>query len=148
MKKRALKKLADYLVNLPPDYSQFNMGTFCDTGESPCDTVKAIHNCGTCGCALGHGPVAGIEAHKGEDWSDYCERAFGIDFSGSEYYWCFYDDWPDDPVDTAMRFQYLLDNGLPDGFDANDFSIFGLDCLDDLHPFIQLYREEYEVVDA
>lgn len=51
-----LKKLADYLMSGDLK-AEFDMSTYDDDSG----TNVLVVNCGTVGCAVGHGPYAGIE---------------------------------------------------------------------------------------
>lgn len=88
MNKKNLRKLRNYLANLPRGYEEFEMEHFLDVddyqlfdelgtykdfdlNETP---TKIINGCGTSACAVGHGPKAGIRPKKGEDWTEYSRR--------------------------------------------------------------------------
>lgn len=70
-----LDKLATYLEGLPADYEHFEMHDFIE--GKPRWNQKVVdymlkngglyENCGAPGCALGHGPSAGILARQGVD---------------------------------------------------------------------------------
>lgn len=70
-----LKKLADYLESLPRSYRHFDMENFIADREAYDERVVTYmlkngglyNNCGTPGCALGHGPAAGVLAERGTD---------------------------------------------------------------------------------
>ena len=113
-----LNKLADYLDSLPDDYAHFRMKSYVadyeddgisydfDLGEADTDRVL---NCGTCACAVGHGPLAGILPLPGEGWHAYEERVFGLTMTEC-------DDWdylfgpcnPDDAKAAASRIREYL----------------------------------------
>jgi hypothetical protein len=81
MKRKNLRKLAEYLLSLPEDYKHFNMGRFyCENyrkgynswwnNQEP-DEIKPTMDCGTVACALGHGISAGIKRKKSHTcWFD------------------------------------------------------------------------------
>lgn len=48
--------------------------------------------CGTVGCAVGHGPYAGIPKLPTENWVTYSERVFGIS-KATEWSYCFSGAW-------------------------------------------------------
>lgn len=122
-----LRKLADYLMagNLKKDFS---MAAYCEVGlpgEPDFDSIVSpqLHACGTVGCALGHGPDAGIAPLDDESWNDYMERAFGIPLGPSmdqispAYHWLFGFGWTltDNSIQgAAWRIYEFLDNGIPD----------------------------------
>ncbi len=98
-------KLAKYLMKLKPTKKrQFDMGQFSDScGDT---TTK----CGSIGCAIGHGPYAGIPKRRSEDWYEYGVRQLNAsDMWGS----CFSDDWEvvprqNTPKATARRIMKFL----------------------------------------
>jgi hypothetical protein len=79
-----LKKLADYLLS-DKLRAKFDMSVFSD--HSHMDYAK---NCGSVGCAVGHGPYAGIPKNVKEYWRDYSHRVFEI---GGNWDWCFNNGW-------------------------------------------------------
>ena len=67
---------------------------------------------------LAYGPLAGIAALPGEDWQDYCQRAFGIEILPYDAF-CL---WLQSPLwartepsalGAALRIVYVLDLGVP-----------------------------------
>lgn len=122
-----LTKLAAYLESMPEEYRGFNMGFWLREAETkneyrwpPVNTIftpyEARYHCGTVGCAVGHGPMAGIRANPGELWDDYSERVFDLEVFGPEWTWCFDADWSsvdNTPQGAAKRIRYLLEHGLP-----------------------------------
>lgn len=123
-----LWKLANYLKQKELK-KKFSMKYFCMSEAEKTTVFRASeHECGTVGCALGHGPDAGIEPLYGEEWGDYCERAFGIKFwittnedDLSAYQWLFSSDW--DAIDgtaygAARRIYEFLQNGVPNNWRA------------------------------
>lgn len=119
-----LRKLAAYLAsgNLRAAFSMtiFDDATTISHGMNKTD-------CGSCGCAIGHGPYAGIPKNPGERWTDYSQRAFGPsvnldcgDEPADNWLWCFDSAWFDvdnTPSGAAKRILWLLDNGLPEDWD-------------------------------
>jgi len=85
--KENLLKLADYLEsgNLK---AKFDMAIIYDT--SKCD---GINDCGTVGCALGHGPYAGIPKPLQESWIQYSYNAFGMEWGTNEFKQLFGSQW-------------------------------------------------------
>lgn len=118
-----LRKLAAYLLALPATYRGFSMSYY---------RVKTA--CGTVACAVGHGPKSlGIEPNLREAsdmadvWHRYAEEMFGVPvFQGHfrhtpNYVWLFQGSW--EGVDNtargaALRILWLLDNGLPENYEA------------------------------
>jgi hypothetical protein len=117
------KKLINYLLsdNLK---AKFDMRFFSDGelgffsgGELGFNEHKRME-CGTCGCAVGHGPYAGIIKLETEDWVVYSIRVFGIDDKQESNLWkyCFSGLWTkkdNTPQGAAQRLQQVLDNTLP-----------------------------------
>ena len=65
---------------------------------------------------LAHGPLAGIAPEAGEDWEDYCERAFGIGRADPFYLWLQSPLWARTEPSArgaALRIAYVLDYGVP-----------------------------------
>jgi hypothetical protein len=136
MNRKNLKKLADYLVNLPEHYKGFDMSVYSDDDEET--PYTAVHTCGTVGCAIGHGPyIKGMEAFKGEGWGAYVYRVCGFDEDSIEYDWVFDSGWArsDNTAEgAAMRITMLLESGIPTMFEGISLR----------HPSI--YTDIYEVV--
>ncbi|SKB62920.1 hypothetical protein [Sphingopyxis flava] len=115
-----LNKLADYLLALPPDYDDFDMGTFCRIPGTEVEYLPqdSVHSCGTVACALGHGPRAGIKPELDEGWRGYCLRQFGLRWWSEEAEWCFSGEWAlvdDTPRGAGLRIKWLLDGKpIPD----------------------------------
>lgn len=138
--KANLKKLAEYLIELPEGYQNFEMSGFLyyDVPEQdeyngyggsifPDEIKTVVENnnyvCGTVGCAIGHGPLAGILVSKTDDndWLEYSNRVF---MSGPEYddvwQWCFGGAWCDidnSPQGAGKRILYYLEHGLPNDWE-------------------------------
>lgn len=111
-----LKKLADYLLSgkLKAIFNikTFSAGLFFDIKET---------TCGTIGCAIGHGPYAGIPKHVDEDWYDYARRVF-IGDNTLSYDWLFSSAWYDydnTPEGTAKRILHTLEHGVPVNHEFN-----------------------------
>ncbi len=101
-----LRKLADYLSDLPDTYLAFDMETFFLHPEIDYQVeydemvasklLSDIENipCGSSACAVGHGPAAGIPPIPDDiTWTDYCWRVFGIDSDGHDYDDMFGGEW-------------------------------------------------------
>ena len=55
--------------------AKFDMGTFTYHQEDEEGDYSHLRtDCGLVGCAIGHGPYAGIEKFMHEDWFTYSER--------------------------------------------------------------------------
>lgn len=82
-------------------------------GQAP----NSFYACGTCACAIGHGPAAGIAVTNADtNWDRYSLRAFGMaQFEGPQFSPTFQDwnyvfgpDNPDDPKAAASRIHAFL----------------------------------------
>lgn len=105
-----LRKLAAYLRQ-PTLPAAFDMNRYCG------DTNHFAMDCGCVGCAIGHGPYAGIPKRRGEDWTEYSYRVFGISFPSMEWMCCFSSAWAyvdNTPDGAADRIEWMLECGLPE----------------------------------
>jgi len=110
-----LLKLAMYLLREKP--TDFDMSTYrrLPNREQPAYVCGCRTECGFVGCAIGHGPQAGIPAGTMDMWIGYSRREF-IPDNTSAWAWCFAPFWSD--VDNsaegaALRILYFLRSGLP-----------------------------------
>jgi len=141
MNKKNLRKLAKYLMALPKDYRAFEMRSFMEkaTADEVRDYIAKNGNmCGSCACAVGHGPHAGITLEISDDdwdnfficnddggvasiWAFYCEHAFDITFGNRDFEWFCGGEWDkvdNTPQGAAARILYVLDgNEIPDDFE-------------------------------
>jgi len=105
-----LFKLATYLEsgNLK---AKFDMREFSEDGM----VVAHFPTCGSVGCAVGHGPYAGIPKIEREDWYEYSERAFGLRPLTRDWNWCFGASWvnEDNTPEGAARICHLVLHGHP-----------------------------------
>jgi len=140
MNRKNLIILAEYLYNLKPDYSHFDMGTYFSgdyyEGLAYSDELefdysefnRELHKCGTVACALGHAPSLAdkfpeFKPKLGEDWEEYSDRVFGLDDyeNTDEWEWCFGAEWSNidnTPQGAAKRIIQLVTKGLPDDHNA------------------------------
>lgn len=142
-----LRKLSSYLRNMPEEYARdhFLMSFFaaCTTedaieeygsasavyhsGEVDLDELSidkfvnqkpnSQYACGTCACAIGHGPAAGIPVKELEwNWNQYSERVFGmgqVGPNGDAWVNLFGPHNEDDPYLAADRIDaFLKENNL------------------------------------
>lgn len=114
---RNLLKLANYLNKLRPNKKvKFDMGQFCERWHT------YNNHCGSVGCAVGHGPFAGIPKFEYENWWDYCSRQFGVgaNFEESEAFdWMFSLYWvgvDNTPKGAAKRIMWFLEKGVPENW--------------------------------
>lgn len=108
------KKLADYLAT-GETAMKFDMTAFCTSQDESVEFEPHEHDCGTVGCALGHGPAAGISSKPHEGWEEYSERCF-VDWGSDAWEWCFAGEWQfreNTPKGAAARIYYMLEHGLP-----------------------------------
>lgn len=83
-------------------------------------------NCGTVGCALGHGPYAGVPKKITESWVDYSANAFGISQISLDNKWSFifssaWKGFDDTPEGAANRLQIVLDDKYVNNWSYNDY---------------------------
>ena len=137
---RNLKQLAAYLESgkLRAD---FNMARFAEHNHPG----PGLLTCGAVGCAVGHGPYAGVPKRTLETFNEYVFRAFGVGndcgeededddpdllkWRSKSWMFLFDEDWADtdfsSPLDVAARIHYLLKYGdPPDGFYSLDLRSF------------------------
>lgn len=110
MNKTNLKKLAKYLKGELK--SDFNMIRF--QSGSTHSNARRRKTCGAIGCAVGHGPYAGIPKSPKETWGQYSERVFGLEIDSPEWYWCFSGRWSlidNTATGAAKRILWLLKHG-------------------------------------
>ncbi len=112
------KRLINYLLS-DELKAEFNMRFFTN-GDIKMSELSRT-DCGTCGCAIGHGPYAGIPKLSDENWVEYSTRVFGIDDILHLNLWkyCFSGLWTkkdNTPKGAAQRLQEVLDNTLPENW--------------------------------
>lgn len=126
MNRKNLELLADYLNELPYSYGHFNMLTYnLDADEQPSGITG--NHCGTAACAIGHAVyIKEIPRPlRGESWSFYSERIFGLDSYSPEWGWCFDARWSqidNTPKGAATRIRALLNDDMPEEWEymSND----------------------------
>lgn len=109
-----LRKLAAYLL-AGELKAEFNMRDFTDPEKRNLQLLEATE-CGSVGCAVGHGPFAGIPKTKQETWTQYSLRVFGL-LDDNYWEWCFSDGWAlndNTAQGAAKRILFLLEKGLPE----------------------------------
>lgn len=111
-----LKTLAAYLLSGKLK-AEFNMKNYTD---NPTDFYAPI--CGSIGCAVGHGPYAGIPKKDRERWDAYVHRVFGVEVFeykiNTIFSWLFGGGWiyhDNTPEGAAKRIIYYLKNGVVHG---------------------------------
>lgn len=108
-----LRRLAAYLLGeeLQAEFDMDDFSKNYDIEET---------NCGSAGCAIGHGPYAGIPKRGNELWVEYSDRALmsrEVRTDTKCWYWCFSGDWKhtdNTPIGAARRILWMLGNGVPD----------------------------------
>lgn len=110
-----LLQLALYLLRQKP--TNFDMKQYCTLPSGGTLFYVPDHKqCGTVGCAVGHGPDAGIPSLPGESWRAYCQRQLLPIEQHSAWLWCFSDTWAsvdNTPAGAALRILYYLRNNHP-----------------------------------
>ena len=111
-----LKTLASYLESLPEDYSEFDiLAYFINKNGEPIELrFYEVNVCKTAACAIGHGPLAGIEASDTDyTWTEYAQRVFGTDeLTTVEGMYMFSFDNEDGHIPAAKRIREVLDSLL------------------------------------
>jgi hypothetical protein len=107
--------LANYLDTV--SQVNFDMRTFSRDQDGD-DIPLEAHECGTVGCAIGHGPDAGLpfEPQDIGDWVGYGERVFGLGTKNPGWDWCFSASWAwidNSPAGAAKRIRHLIEHGVP-----------------------------------
>ena len=108
-----LEKLRDYLLG--EIKSDFDM----DQYDGLRTDGLGWDDCGTIGCAVGHGPYAGIVKEVGETWVEYSERVFDLPAYGATWVWCFGALWhmyDNTARGAGLRIDYMLKYGVPGGY--------------------------------
>lgn len=121
MNRQNLIALATYLkefheTNLTGNQElEFSMDRFCDDAHQ-----SMTETCGTIGCAVGHGPYAGIPKLGTETWTQYTSRVFGVASLTPAWEWMFAGIWAgidNTPLGAAKRIWYYLEgNTIPKTF--------------------------------
>ena len=105
-----LRTLSNYLLlgNLK---AEFDMSVFAEHRD-----LEPEIDCGTVGCAVGHGPYAGIPKKPEELWVEYTEREFGASeekifehLFGQE--WKEYDNTPEGAANRILNLLEQLEKG-------------------------------------
>lgn len=134
---RNLETLAEYLLTIPDGDPSFSMRTYTDDFAKNFISHRNESDrtdCGTVGCAIGHGPYAGIPKDKGDSWDLYAELNFGASIMRGAhrkmFEWCF------DPVwacscyptarDCANRIIFAINKGIPEKWRTSNLVEFGL----------------------
>jgi len=120
MNRKNLKKLADYLADLPEGGPEFDMTMFYtekDRVLRPNQIPRTM--CGTAACAAGHAThIPGLEAYEDEiTWGQYLSRIFKL--GCDEDAWCFSGAWDshdNTAVGASKRINYMLKQGVPSAF--------------------------------
>jgi len=96
IQRQNLKDLRDYLSGDLHEGSEFDMQRFSEENGDR----DAATECGSVGCAIGHGPYAGIRKYEEETWQEYSVRAFSADWrlpapqdEKYQYAWMFHTIW-------------------------------------------------------
>lgn len=115
IRKDNLKRLADYLNNLPDDYDQFSM-TLYATGITEPKQLLSNWNNKTCGCVIAHAIIMGIEViEEDKTWHDFALRT--LFKNASEMLWISGTCWQyidNSHKGAAKRIYEFLENGVPE----------------------------------
>lgn len=115
---KSLYTLALYLLsgNLKAHFSMARFSSTPSITQGSQAVERTMQNCGTVGCAVGHGPYAGIEKYVSEDFIRYAYRCFGAE-DNRIWNFCFDADWTyssnSTAADAGNRILYMLKHGIP-----------------------------------
>lgn len=111
-----LRKLAYFhLRGIEASPMGFDMDWYCSNRRGITANPEESAECGSVGCLVGHGPTAGVQPLRYENWYDYCERCF-MRSDSDEWEWCFSAEWSltdNTPTGGAKRILWLFEKGLP-----------------------------------
>ncbi len=110
-----LERLAAHL-DLGVTNLEFDMGCYQSNGTENYDFAD---ECGTVGCAAGHGPSLGIAPLEDEQWDGYIARVFGVKDCSRDWRWLFGSHWvmrDNTPRGAAARIHYALKHGIPENY--------------------------------
>jgi hypothetical protein len=86
----------------------------------PALKLEDYGSCGTVCCAIGHGPLAGVEVPKGvTNWDEYCYKVFGTAIEEKAWRWLFSYQWAkidNTAKGAAKRIGIYLENGIPSNY--------------------------------
>ena len=111
-----LRRLADYLERYAELLSEENdaLPKFDMSIYTNQEFIDNATHCGTAGCAVGHGPFAGIPKSDSECWSKYSERVFcaqPTDTAGDIWEFMFGSAWArtefSGPGDASLRIRLV-----------------------------------------
>lgn len=119
-----LQRLAAYL-STGQTAMRFDMKAYCRSRNDYDVRPEKVDECGTAGCAAGHGPAAGIPVFEDETWFQYSRRCF-IDAKtntpeDTAWLWCFAGTWTktdNTPQGAAARINWMLTHGVPENWEA------------------------------
>ena len=106
------------------------------------DQSEKANICGSSACAIGHGPLAGVDPKKYECWTEYAARCFNVfmsqgDVAGEFMFGCGWDlTKHNKPLDASARIRYFLKHkAVPD-----DFGLYS-DCGESIYSLKEPYHE-------
>lgn len=120
--KNNFRKLSDYLLSGKLT-TKFNMSALAhDFDRTSLMPMEVNPTTLACGCALGHGPLAGIVTSDVMNWSSYSERYFGCSslalallepLNEFVFQWCFSGGWAcvdNTPEGAGKRIRWMLEH--------------------------------------
>ncbi len=118
MNRDNMLKLARYLWQVSPIH--FNMSSIISRDyfrvpSRPDNSQQLLAQCDTAACALGYGPMAGIDPEFKGGWFDYCDRNL-IRSHSDEWFWCFSSRWTtvdNTPRGAALRIMWVVEGNPP-----------------------------------
>ena len=118
--------LRDYIKDLYGDarfHENFNMAYCCRDKEchefyEDGDLMPREAICGTTCCVLGHGPQAGIDPGKINDWKKYAILKFGqdCDLNFNSWDFIFHENWRSDIQFAIWRLDQYINGRDVEGF--------------------------------
>lgn len=121
-----MERLAAYLEQQDGLKAEFDMSDYWVSDEEQNDSVcqggDYRTDCGTIGCAVGHGPYAGVVKRECESWGSYHRRCFPP-LTSAVGCFCFAASWhavDNTALGAAKRIRTILDRGLPANWRQNN----------------------------
>jgi len=113
--------LADYLIELPVDYTHFRMSIYNQDSLASFYTEGVDpRGCGTAACAVGHVPYTGIVGWETQHtWNDVAANLLGADPKSDDriFPFLFGSANVDCPWAAALRIRHFLETGSVEGFE-------------------------------
>jgi len=122
-RRKNLIKLARYFNSRKKLQAEFDMGTYSEPSH-----LLGSNTCGSVGCALGHGPYAGILKLCNQSWHGYAKEFAPYD----DFDFLFGSQWAkvdNSKVGVVRRICYYLEHGTPKSFFDDDVDLYEIKDL-------------------